>query len=223
MLFLVFVMTGFSSSLRKADLETRVPRTLPFREVLCGFKSWALIVLSFSGLSRLLIIQGLMLTIFELYLNNFLNLGVELIGLIMGVRTGGMIIGALVSDHFSSKVGTKRLLLTGLIVQAVCIYLYTLTRGFEYVTVVAVLDGCSSGFIFVCLVVFFSDVIPSSLRNEGMGLFRTFQDAGGIIGPISFIVLYEFFDVYAPFLAAVVLLFVNACLVFFVKKHHVEK
>ena len=223
MLFLVFVMTGFSSSLRKADLETHVPSAFPFREVLRGFESWALIVLSFSNLSRLLIVQGLMLTVFELYLRNFLNLGVEFIGLIMGVRTGGLIIGALVSEHLSSRVGTKRLLLGGLIVQAVCIYLYTLTRGFGYVTVLAVLDGCSSGFIFVCLVVFFSDVIPSSLRNEGMGIFRTFQDVGGVIGPISFIVLYEFFDVHVPFLAAVVLLFVNVCLVLSVKKYCIEK
>lgn len=222
-LFLVFLLTIFSRNLRRADLETHTSRTLNVREVLHGLKNWELIAISFSNLSRMLIIQGLMLTIFELYLNNFLNLGVDLIGLVMGVRTGGIVFAALISGYLSNKIGTKPLLIGAFVAQAVGIYLYTLTQSFAYVAIVAILEGIGSGFVFICLLVFFSDVIPSSLRNEGMGLYRTFQDVGGIIGPIFFIILYDLFNVYVPFLSAMFLLLVNAGLVFFVRRHHVEK
>ena len=78
-------------------------------------------------------------------------------------------------------------------------------RTFTEAIILATLDGAGEGFTFIPLLLFMSDLVPASIYNGAIGLYRTFQDIGGILGPIIFIILYTLADVYPPFWGAFLL------------------
>lgn len=215
-----FLMAFFSKALKNIDAKTEnEPRALTFIEVLGGLRNWQLVAVSFIQLSRMLVTWGVMLTVFQLYLNVDRTLGVELIGLIMGARTGGMIIATFASGQLADKIGSKLLIITGLMTSGICLYMYTVVTTFTEIIILATIDGAGSGFAFVSLLVFMSDLVPHSIRSGAIGVYRTFQDIGGITGPIIFMFLYTSIDACAAFRAASLLFFFNIITLFFIKRH----
>jgi MFS family permease len=215
-----FLMAFFSKGLKSVDAKFQSePKALTLIGVLGGLRNWGLATVSFIQLSRMLVIWGIMLTVFQLYLNIGLSMGVELIGLIMGDRTGGMIIAAFAAGQLADKVGSKLLIVAGLVTSGICLYMYTVVTSFTGTLILATIDGAGSGFAFVSLLVFMSDLVPQSIRSGALGVYRTFQDIGGIAGPIIFMFLYTSVGACAALRAASLLLFLNAVIVFFVRGH----
>jgi MFS family permease len=60
--------------------------------------------------------------------------------------------------------------------------------------------------------VLLSDVIAQPLLGGAVGLYRTFMDLGGILGPLVAMLLFSTINIYAPFLLSVVLLLLNVLL-----------
>jgi MFS family permease len=215
-----FMMAFFTEDLKKVDTRAKKElRTLTLNETLFRLGNWRLIALSYINLSRTLVQYGVMLTVFQLYLNIQLNMGVELVGLVMAGRTGGMILATFSSGYLTDKIGSKPLIITGLIMSGVCLYVYTVMTTFTEAIVLATIEGAGAGFSFVSLLVFMSDVSPQSIRSGAIGLYRTFQDIGGIVGPNIFMILYISIGSHTAFWIACFLFFFNVAIIFFVKKH----
>lgn len=220
-LFFAFVTAFLSRDLKKLDSKAKNQfKSSTLKKNLGGLKSWSLFAVNFVNLSRMLVTQGVMLTAFPLYLDTHLNMSLESIGLVIGVRTGGLICATLISGRLSDRMGRKPLIAGGLILGGVCLYLYTLASSFEETMILATLDGVGSGFIFVPLTVLMSELVSPSVHSGAIGLYRTFMDIGGLLGPIIFMLLYALVDAYTPFWTASTLFFFNTIIIVLIKKNH---
>jgi len=164
-----------------------------------------------------------MSTVFQLYLNQRLGLSVGLIGIIMSSRTAGLIVATVISGHLSDRFGRKPIIIGGLLVGSLCLYLYTVVFSFEEILVVGIADGLGSGLVSTTLVVLLSDIASSELLGGAVGLYRTFMDLGGIVGPVISMFLFNSIAIHAPFLAATGLLLANFVLVASTVKMRIKK
>jgi len=159
-----------------------------------------------------------MSTIFPLYLHEGLGFEVSLIGIVTAARTVGFITATFVSGHLSDRIGRRSTIMIGLIVEAVCLGVYTVLTSLLPILAIGVIDGLGAGLVSVTLTVFLSDIAEPSFRGISIGLFRTFMDAGGIVGPIIFMAIATTINVQTPFYAAAVILVAMAVLITRVKK-----
>lgn len=203
----------FSQDLKKADIKAQTD----LKEAVVDLKSWALISVSFIALSTMLVSQGIVFTVLPLHLHDGLNMSVDLIGLIMGAMMGGMICGTLISGLLSDRVGRRPLIIGGLLIGGACVGLYTTMTTFEATVILATLSGVGLGFVHVSLIVFMSELVSPSIRVGALGVYRTFMDVGGILGPIIFMLLYGLVNAYASFWSASLLFFFNITVAMLIK------
>jgi MFS family permease len=169
---------------KKVEENKSDPRIKDF-----GFlKNWGLIIVYIGGFSRQFMNQGTIGTIFPIYLNSF-GISQSLIGITMGIRILGMIIALFVSGFVMSKIGSKSILLTGFALNAAVLFFYTFVNTIESFISLAFFDGAGAGMITVSCVVLVSELVPSKVRGMGVGLYRTFFDAGAVLGPIFLTIL----------------------------------
>lgn len=212
-----FIIAFTSKEFKKTDIAVIEDSPTPtFKDVLVGIRNFSLIVVCFINLSRMLVTQGVMSTVFQLYLNEFLCMDVEIIGVVMGIRTGGLICAVLLSGYLSDRFGRKPLIIVGLLISAVSMYSYSLAYLFQEFVIIALLDGIGSGLIFTSLIVLMAEVVHPSVRGGAIGLYRTFMDVGGVLGPIIFMFMYDM-HTQSPFWAASILLLLNLALALSIK------
>lgn len=209
----------FSSKLKEEDRKVQKEyEAIQVKEALSGLKNWALLGVCYVSLSRMMVTQGVMSTVFQLYLNERLGVSVELIGLLLGIRTAGMICIVVISGYLSDRFGRKPIVLLGLTISAAAQFLYTLAGFFEQILPLAILEGVGSGFTFTSLIVYMSDLVPSSLRGGAVGLFRTFMDVGGVLGPVIFMLIYGNISAHASFWFASLVLSSNIGMIALIRR-----
>ena len=175
-------------------------------DALSSLKSWPVFVVCLICLTRMLIMSGLMSTVFQLYLHENLGFGVSFIGIIVGARTAGTIVATLASGHLSDRFGRKRIIFLGLVLQAPCLYAYTLVRPFETVLLIGFVDALGAGLTWITLTVLLSDIVKPEYRGVALGFYRTFMDVGGIMGPIVFMLIATALGIHLPFIVGAILL-----------------
>ena len=218
MIFAGSLITLGCEEVTKLDLKSNSKSELrPFRSAIAGMKNRGLIAVSFVNMSKNLVTQGIIFTVFQLYLNSQLNMSLEIIGLILAARMGSYICATLVSGHAAEKLGRKRLIAANLLIEAVCLSLYTITYNFGQVLILTIIEGAASGFVFANLIVLMSEFVEPSTRGIAVGVYRTFMDIGGILGPIIFMLLYTYFSAAAAFLSAGFVFLLSIGALFFAK------
>jgi len=189
-------------------------------EALRGLRNWGLFVVCSVVMSRMLVMQGLLHTVFQLYLNQILFYDIATIGLIMSVRTAGFCATTFASGRLADQLGIKPVIIGGLFIEGICLGLYTATSSLTHIFVIGLLEGVGGGMVSVTLIVLLSKVVTPNMRGTSVGLYRTFMDLGGILGPVIFIFVYDFVGRPIPFLASAALLITNIALVISVRAHH---
>lgn len=174
-------------------------------------------VICFGTFSRMFVMQGVMSTVFQLYLHQQLNLSVEVIGIVMSARTAGLILATVFAGYLSDRLGRKPVILGGFMIASLCLVLYTYIVPFEGILLLGIVDGCGSGMVSTTLMVLLSDLVAPQLIGGAIGLYRTFMDFGGIIGPIVVMYLFTEIGVYVPFYVATGLFLVNLVLIQWIK------
>jgi MFS family permease len=176
-----------------------------------------IIVICFGTFSRMFVMQGVMSTVFQLYLHQQLNLSVEVIGIVMSARTAGLILATVFAGYLSDRLGRKPVILGGFVIASLCLVLYTYIVPFEGILLLGIVDGCGSGMVSTTLMVLLSDLVAPQLIGGAIGLYRTFMDFGGIIGPIVVMYLFTEIGVDVPFYVATGLFLVNLVLIQWIK------
>jgi MFS family permease len=202
-----FLVAFVSRGLKQVSVRsTRRPMHTPFRETLIGLKNWGLLATCVASLSRMILIQGIISTIFPIYLHDFLKMSVGLIGIIVGVRAVSLCLATVGCGHLSDKVGRKQVIFAGILIESFCIYLYTLASSFELILVLAFIEGFGAGMISVTLIALMSEQVAPGYTGGAVGLYRTFHDIGAVTGPVLIMMIQTTFDIYAGFLFGVALL-----------------
>jgi len=71
---------------------------------------------------------------------------------------------------------------------------------------------------YVPLIILMSEQVPASIRSGAVGVFRTFMDVGGILGPIIFMIAYNSVGFTSPFWMAALLTLSNIVTIQLIKK-----
>jgi MFS family permease len=173
---------------------------------------WGLVVVCLISFARMFVMNGVMSTVFPLYLHESLGFEVSTIGLVTAARTAGFTVATITSGYVATTIGRKRTILVGLLVEALCIVGYTLVNAFGIVLALGVVDGMGAGLVSVTLTVLLSYIVQPEFRGISIGLFRTFMDVGGILGPIVFMSLATGINMPSAFLGGTLVLIAMALL-----------
>jgi MFS family permease len=214
-LIIAILSRGLKEEIRPLRLPTA---SLPiFRTIRELLQNRLVLVICFGTFSRMFVMQGVMSTVFQLYLHQQLSFSVEVIGIIMSARTAGLILATVFAGYLSDRFGREPVIIAGFAITCLCLVLYTFTEPFEGILLLGIVDGWGSGMVSTTLMVLLSDLIAPQFIGGAIGLYRTFMDFGGIIGPI--VVMYLFTDIgaYVPFYTATGLFLVNLVLIQWVK------
>jgi len=213
------IATFASREIRNLDVNpSNDLRLKPFADIVSCLRNRRLVAVSFINMSRMLVIQGVFFTVLQLHLNTELNMSIEAIGLVLGCRTGGIMMSTIASGFVAERTGSKPLIAASLIAEACCLCLFPIVTSLEQVMLLATVGGIASGFIFTSLTVVMSELVAPSVRGVALGVYRTFMDVGGIVGPIMFAFLYTVYAAWTAFLAAA-LVFLFCVLVLAIVRH----
>jgi MFS family permease len=185
----------------------------PLREIIKAIGDRGILIICLSTVLRMLIMQGIFQTVFQLYLNQGLSLAVSTIGLILSARIAGQVISLVSAGILSDKIGRIPVLVAGFVVCGFTLFAFTLTSSFLFLLLLGFAEGLGEGFGMTTLIALLTDIAPPSVRGGVIGLYRTFQDIGGFAGPILFMMLYNGFGAVSAFYLAAAVNVVNVGLI----------
>ena len=225
--YITFGMISFSCLLTFVSKELKTIGAAPGHdappkpslvESLKSLMQWGLFVVCVISFARMFVMNGVMSTVFPLYLHETVGFDVSLIGLVTAARTGGFTLATILSGHLSTRIGRKTTILLGLVIEAICISAYTLIDSLGIFISLGFVDGLGAGLVSVTLTILLSYLVKPEFRGISIGFFRTFMDVGGIIGPVVFMDIATHITIQAPFFGGTLVLFIMAGLLFTMKQ-----
>jgi MFS family permease len=181
---------------RDHDAHTDAPQMLPStREVfaLTTYREKALSSCSQAGLVNNLN-DGLAWGLFPIYFADA-GLSVGRIGVLAAVYPAIWGLGQLVTGALSDRIGRKRLIAGGMIVQAIAIAAIAATTGFGPWILGAMLLGIGTAMVYPTLLAAIGDVAHPLWRARAVGVYRLWRDAGFAVGAILAGILADTFSV----------------------------
>jgi MFS family permease len=106
------------------------------------------------------------------------------IGLVLAIYTAVWSLGQLLTGAYSDRVGRKRLIVAGMLVQAVALALFSATRGLGPWLAAGVLLGVGTALVYPTLLAAIGDVAHPSWRASALGTYRFWRDLGFAAGAI---------------------------------------
>jgi MFS family permease len=208
------LLAFLSKELRTIGKATEIAETSTpsFGDSLKSLMQWGLLVVCVISFTRMFVMNGVMSTVFPLYLHETLGFDVSIIGLVTAARTGGFTTATILSGYLSDRIGQKKTIMLGLVIEALCIYGYTVVDSLGFIIPLGIIDGLGAGLVSVTLTVLLSYIVKSEFRGISIGLFRTFMDVGGIVGPLFFMALAEGINTRIAFSGGTVMLLIMALL-----------
>jgi MFS family permease len=149
---------------------------------LTSFKEPALSSCSQAGLVNNLN-DGLAWGLFPLYFEAA-GMSVARIGVVAAVYPAVWGLGQLVTGTLSDRIGRKKLIVAGMLVQAAAIGLIAATTGFAAWTIGAALLGAGTAMVYPTLIAAISDVAHPNWRARSVGIYRLWRDSGFAVGAI---------------------------------------
>ena len=88
------------------------------------------------------------------------------------------------SAYLSDKLGRKRMMLPGGVVSALGLVLFVFCTDFPTYLLAAVVIGIGMGIVGPSPMAFVADIAPLGASGLTIGVFRSYGDLGGIVGPV---------------------------------------
>jgi len=106
------------------------------------------------------------------------------VGLVAGIFTLTAVVFRLIVGGLLDRYGRRIFLLLGLLVFAVCVYLYNWVGGIAVLLALRMVHGASWAVCTTSIGTTVTDVIPESRRGEGMGWFGMSMTIAMALGPM---------------------------------------
>jgi MFS family permease len=212
-----FLFAWTSREFKDADTH-RVQRGTSLLASLRGVKSRGLFLVSLVRLLRMIITMGVIMTAFPLFLTDHLALTVTLIGLVMTARTVAFMIATFSGGHVTDRIGLKPAAITGIVIEAATLLLYPLMPSPALVFVLVFVGGFGSGLFQIALALLMSLQMEERFIGSGVGIYRTFQDVGSVVGPILVMLIAEVAGIQSTFIVGLGAYILSIPLVLLTKK-----
>ncbi|TRO52962.1 MFS transporter [Candidatus Bathyarchaeota archaeon] len=219
---IVFTLISFIVAMRSKDLtevtsKSESKHSLSFKQISGSLRNWSILIVCLCVFLRMLVIQGIFQTVLQIYLNKDMGLTVGDIGWVVSMKVLGQIIFLLIAGYLSDRYGRKPVLAFGFGVGAISIISFILSKSFTGLLISGFLGGVGEGLGITTLLALLTDIAPVNARGGAVGLYRTFMDVGGFLGPIVFMILYLQFTSLTPFYVAAGIITLNISMILITK------
>lgn len=187
---IAFIFSFVSKAFKETD-ETIVRYRRPLREALQGIKNRGLFLVSLARMMRMIITMGVIMTAFPLFLHDELSMTVTMIGMVMTIRTTAFILSTFTGGQVIDRIGIKTGAIAGVFLEAATLLLYPWIRSPYLVYTLVFIGGFGSGLFHISLSLLMSLQVNEKSIGSGVGIYRTFQDIGSVIGPILIMLTAE--------------------------------
>jgi len=217
-----FFVAYISKDIRSLESFPSDKPRLDLKQVTSSLRNWGIITVCFCTLLRTLVLQGVFQTVLQLFLNEQVGLTVAGIGWVISMKIGGQIISLFSAGIISDRFGRKPVLVIGFFISGVSILLFTLSNSFLFLLLSGFLAGIGEGLDMTTILALLTDISPSDARGGAIGLYRTFMDVGGFLGPLVFMFAYTEYSRFTPFYIGSVINFLNIGLIIMAKTRSVS-
>jgi len=178
---------------------------LTTREIftLTSFREKALSAASQAGLVNNLN-DGLAWGLLPIYFADA-GLSVGRVGVLAAIYPAVWGLGQLATGGLSDRIGRKRLISSGMLLQAVAIAMIGATSGFGLWAIGAALLGAGTAMVYPTLLATIGDVAHPAWRARSVGVYRLWRDAGFAVGALLTGILADLFSAEAAIYAVAAL------------------
>ncbi len=124
----------------------------------------------------------------------------------------------LITGAISDKVGRKRPIVLGMMLQSGAIWMMAEVGEFPLQATAAVLLGVGTAMVYPTLIAAITDVAHPQLRASAVGVYRLWRDLGYAAGALLSGVMAHLYGVFPAVLAVAVVTLISGAVVFFVFK-----
>jgi MFS family permease len=143
------------------------------------------LLVSMLTMSIFLTRTGGRLTLLPLLGENRLGMSPALLGLVFAMMTVLQLIVLLPGGTLIDRLGRKALIVPSALVTGVALVLFAVSGHVWVFIMAAVIHGFGTGILGPAPAAYAADIAPPGMRGVTMGLYRTFGDAGFVIGPVA--------------------------------------
>lgn len=218
--FISLLIAFRSKDIRKIKVDKKPVTKFNLKQISISLRNWSIVIVCLNNFFRMFMRIGLYRTVLLLYLNKDLGLSVVHIGWIVGMRIAGMIIFLFIAGILSDRFGRKPVLVVGFIISGISLFFYIISENLPFLLLTSFIGGIGDGLDMTTLMALLTDITPKDARGIVVGLFRTFQDIGGSIGPLIFMMMYTGLGQFTPFYFGISICILN---IFFVTRIRVPE
>lgn len=125
------------------------------------------------------------------YASATLGVSTTLAGLASGAFIVGALLGRLIIGEGVERIGTKKVLMMGLVIFLAGVVADLALPGFAVLTVSRVIQGLGYGFATTSLGTIVAQIIPAARKGEGMSYYTMFLTLSTAVGPFVANSLYD--------------------------------
>jgi DHA1 family multidrug resistance protein-like MFS transporter len=206
--FISFVLAMKSKNMKGLEVQGHKSR-LTMKQITGSLRNWGILAVCLINMSRMVVMQGIHQTVLQLYLNQQVGLSVAGIGWVVGAFVLGQVVALPTAGNISDRFGRKPILIVGFTIRLAGVLLFTLSGNLFMLLLSGLVSGVGEGLTMTTLLALLTDMAPQEARGGVVGLYRTFMDVGGFLGPIAFMVVYDDFSPLTPFYLAAGLCVLN--------------
>ncbi|WP_409974993.1 MFS transporter [Bacillus sp. Bva_UNVM-123] len=174
------------------------------------------IIMSVINFNLMLIFYLLMVTMASFAVKEY-HASVSQAGLVSGIYIVGALIGRVVTGRIIQKVGTKKILMVGLILFALTMSFYFIQAGITVLLISRLVNGIAVGVASTATSTVVAQILPNTRRGEGIGYYSMSTTLGTAIGPFFGLMLSQYTTYYVIFMLCMLLAIIALISAFFTK------
>lgn len=174
------------------------------------------IIMSVINFNLMLIFYLLMVTMASFAVKEY-HASVSQAGLVSGIYIVGALIGRVVTGRIIQKVGTKKILMIGLILFALTMSFYFIQAGITVLLISRLVNGIAVGVASTATSTVVAQILPNTRRGEGIGYYSMSTTLGTAIGPFFGLMLSQYTTYYVIFMLCMLLAIIALISAFFTK------